>query len=271
MGNDAVFINNNGSIKSLYSIMKTCRAKSEDDNNSIRHKVLRTLTSEKINSLENVVNNIEVIMNSFDYSHFRFDVIDINTVNGLTKGKKYITRLENKWIKPDNSDLRSVYDMVLDCIFYKRDLYYPLNKLMKFELSKDNNLGYLKNILRLEIIFNGGSQMNELNEKVDLAFYAGKRLRKSILGENAEKDNQEDDNKLRSFVYRLVNLTSVGDREQFIDTVVRIYSGFNLTIPSIFKDCYVSDEMFKAISHGFILGLKYVPYKKENKEVNYDE
>lgn len=281
LGTDAVFINSNSSIRSMYSIMKTCKEKSDRKESSV-NRVMRTLTSEKISALSNIINNIEVVMNSNDYSHFKFDVIDKNIVEGLKLGKSYLSFLENKWIRADKKStiaayyargnhanelyvMISVYDMVLDHIFYKRDLYYALNMLMKFEM-KNGDFSYLMNILKLELIFNGGPQMNELNKKVDYAFVAGKSLRKSILGNDADKSDSEDDNRLRSFVYRLVNLSSVGDREQFIDTVVRIYSGFNLTIPSIFKDCYVSDEMFKAIAHGFILGLKYVPYKKENKE-----
>ena len=65
-------------------------------------------------------------------------------------------------------------------------------------------------------------------------------------------------------MYRLINLASVGDISQFMDTILRTYSGYGLTIPDIFKDCYQSEETFKAIAHGYILGLKYVKYQKDN-------
>ncbi|MDD6488289.1 MAG: Cas8a1 family CRISPR/Cas system-associated protein [Clostridia bacterium] len=284
MGSDAVFINNNSSIKDLQRVMNTCKAKTEDENGSVRRRVLRTLTSEKIDALNNVMSNIQVIMNSSDYSHFKFEVIDKDMVMKLQKGKKYLSYFENKKICFEKQDKKpvstkgknkvlkedkksvSVYDLVLDYIYEKRDLYYLLDKLLRTEIDKNGNINYLKGLLRLAIIFNGGAEMDNLNEKVNLAFLAGNNLRKAILGNDADKSDSEDDNRLRGFVYRLVNLSSVGDREQFMDTVVRIYSGFSLTMPSIFKDCYISDEMFKAIAHGFILGLKYVPYKKDNKE-----
>ena len=112
--------------------------------------------------------------------------------------------------------------------------------------------------------------MDELNKKIDFAFMSGKALRESILGKEAAKSSENgaeaDDNRLRGLVYRLVNLTAVGDCSQFIDTVIRIYAGYGLTIPTVFKDCYKSDEMFKAISHGFILGLKYAAYEKNNNK-----
>lgn len=267
MGSDAVFINNNSSIKDLQRVMNTCKAKTEDENGSVRHRVLRTLTSEKIDTLNNIMSNIQVIMNSSDFSHFKFEVIDKDMVMKLQKGKEYLSYLENKWISFDGKNINSVYDLVLDFIYERRDLYYLLDKLLRVEIGNDGNINYLKGLLRLAIIFNGGAEMDKLlNKEVDLAFLAGNNLRKAILGNDADKSDSEDDNRLRGFVYRLVNLSSVGDREQFMDTIVRIYSGFSLTMPSIFKDCYISDEMFKAIAHGFILGLKYVPYKKDNKE-----
>ena len=264
VGSEAVFINNNSSVQSLVKVMNTCKAKGEDDNNSVRHKILRTLTAEKIDMLNNVTSNVQVIMNSSNFSHFKFDVIDKNLVLNLQKGKKYLSYLENKWVAFDDKNLNSVYDMVLDYIYDRRDLYFLLDKLIKAELKKDRTLNYLKGLLRLAVIFNGGANMDDLNKKVDYAFLAGNDLRKAVLGEKANGTENEDDNKLRGLVYRLVNLSSVGDREQFMDTIIRFYSGFGLTIPPIFKDCYTSDEMFKAISHGFVLGLKYVPYKKQN-------
>lgn len=267
MKSEAVFINNNSSIKDLQRVMNTCKAKTEDENGSVRHRVLRTLTSEKIDALNNIMSNIQVIMNSSDFSHFKFEVIDKDMVMKLQKGKEYLSYLENKWISFDSKNINSVYDLVLDFIYERRDLYYLLDKLLRVEIGNDGNINYLKGLLRLAIIFNGGAEMDKLlNKEVDLAFLAGNNLRKAILGNDADKSDSEDDNRLRGFVYRLVNLSSVGDREQFMDTIVRIYSGFSLTMPSIFKDCYINDEMFKAIAHGFILGLKYVPYKKDNKE-----
>ena len=64
------------------------------------------------------------------------------------------------------------------------------------------------------------------------------------------------------------NALSVGNRDDFLETIIRVYSGKGIAIPYIFKETYGSDEMFKAIATGFILGLKYSKYQKEeNKEV----
>lgn len=170
MGSEAVFINNNISIKTLRKVMNTCRLKANDDGDSLaRRHVMRTL---------------------------------------------------------------------------------------------NHKINYLKGLLRLAVIFNGGAQeMDSLNKKVDIAFNAGRTLRISILGHDADKSESEDDNRLRGFVYRLVNLVSVGDRDQFINTVVRIYSGHGLPMPAIFKCLYgryFDDNTLKSIE----IACKYHDYGK---------
>ena len=267
MGANAVFINLNSSAFDLKRIMESQRKKTDDDtHSSIRKRIMRTFTSEKINSLENFKSNIQVIIRSPDISHFQFEVIDKQMIDKLHKGSKYLSMLEKIWIS-SGEKFSSVYDMTFDKLLNHMSLYPVIDKILKLELDKSNNINYLKGILRLEIIFYGGAIMEELSKKVNIAFQSGIELRKSILGKNADIPNAEDDNKLRGFVYRLVNLASVGDCPQFIDTVIRVYAGFGLTIPAVFKDCYKSDDMFKAIAHGFILGLKYVKFI-DNKESN---
>lgn len=266
-GSDCVFINSNGNINNLVNIMETYRVKNDIDNDEKsgrKKKLYRAFTSEKVDMLKMKLSNFQVITRNSEFSHFNFSVIDRDTIRKLNDGKKYLTNIEKIWVKINKSDsFLSVYDEVMDCIIERKSFYYLIDSIMKAELSTGNNIGYLMNVLKLQIIFNGGAEMDNLNKKVDAAFFAGRDLRTKILGNNADSPSGEDDNSIRGFVYRLVNLASVGDTSQFIDTVIRIYSGFGLTIPSVFKECYKSEEIFKAIAHGFILGLKYVKYNKE--------
>ncbi|CDF00456.1 cRISPR-associated protein CXXC-CXXC region [Ruminococcus sp. CAG:624] len=269
IGSEAVFINSNSTIETLIKIMSAqCEKIFETSNLSVRKRIMRTFTEEKIDALEKTNSNIQIILRSSNFSHFVFDVIDKDMIRNLKKGSKYLSMLEKKWVTFDSKKFISVYDNIFDMILNKHSLYPFIDKALKNEIDKSNNINYLKGVLRLEIIFNGGTSMDELNKKIDFAFMSGKALRESILGKEAAKSSENgaeaDDNRLRGLVYRLVNLTAVGDCSQFIDTVIRIYAGYGLTIPTVFKDCYKSDEMFKAISHGFILGLKYAAYEKNN-------
>lgn len=276
IGSEAVFINSNSTIETLIKIMSAQREKiSETSNLSVRKRIMRTFTEEKIDALEKTNSNIQIILRSSNFSHFVFDVIDKDMIKKFKQGSKELSKLECKKVifksydsNSNGKKILSVYDTVLDMILNKHTLYPFIDKILKNEIDKSNNIEYIQDIIYLEIIFNGGTSMDELNKKIDFAFMSGKALRESILGKEAAKSSENgaeaDDNRLRGLVYRLVNLTAVGDCSQFIDTVIRIYAGYGLTIPTVFKDCYKSDEMFRAISHGFILGLKYAAYEKNN-------
>jgi len=282
MGGDAIFINANVSVESLFRTMEEYRRKKEEaeqeekgnkGKDTVKKRLFRTLISEKIGALYEQKSNIQVIMRSEKTSHFRFDVIDKNLVQKLNDGKKYLMHLEKKYLKIETKDGKikwiSVYDMAFDCITGHRSFYGMIDTLIKRELDLERNFNYIMNIIYLQNIFYGGVEMEVLNKKVDAAFMAGKALRHSILGSDANGMAAEDDNRLRGIVYRLVNLASVGDCPQYLDSVIRMYAGYNLTIPAVFKDCYKSEEMFKAIAHGFILGLKYVKadvVKEEKKD-----
>lgn len=280
-GNDAVFINNNQSIKELYSIMNTYKLKTESNpDETYYQRLFKIFSSEKISALEHNIHNIQVIVRNGNLSHYDMKIIDNDIISKMVECQKhhYFTNIEKKYLKI-GTDFINVYNSVLDNILMRRSQYNFIDKCLKYEFSqecekKSCNYGYIKNILNIEINFNGGSAImekekkksyvNNLMTKVNIAFEVGKSMRISILGENALNDSKEKDNSLRGYVYRLINLASVGDISQFMDTILRTYSGYDLTIPDIFKDCYQSEETFKAIAHGYILGLKYVKYQKDN-------
>lgn len=280
-GNDAVFINNNQSIKELYSIMNTYKLKTESNpNETYYQRLFKIFSNEKISALEHNIHNIQVIVRNGNLSHYDMKIIDNDIITKMVECQKhhYFTNIEKKYLKI-GTDFINVYNSVLDNILMRRSQYNFIDKCLKYEFSqecekKSCNYGYIKNILNIEINFNGGSAImekekkksyvNNLMTKVNIAFEVGKSMRRSILGENALNDSREKDNSLRGYVYRLINLASVGDISQFMDTILRTYSGYGLTIPDIFKDCYQSEETFKAIAHGYILGLKYVKYQKDN-------
>lgn len=280
-GNDAVFINNNQSIKELYSVMNTYKLKTESNpNETYYQRLFKIFSSEKISALEHNIHNIQVIVRNGNLSHYDMKIIDNDIISKMVECQKhhYFTNIEKKYLKI-GTDFINVYNSVLDNILMRRSQYNFIDKCLKYEFSqecekKSCNYGYIKNILNIEINFNGGSAImekekkksyvNNLMTKVNIAFEVGKSMRISILGENALNDSKEKDNSLRGYVYRLINLASVGDISQFMNTILRTYSGYGLTIPDIFKDCYQSEETFKAIAHGYILGLKYVKYQKDN-------
>ena len=90
--------------------------------------------------------------------------------------------------------------------------------------------------------------MKEIEGKIRSARYAGISLRDYF--------GIEAGNKLRAFVYKLINALSLGNRDMFLDSVARMYSGLNKEIPDVIINVFADDESFKEIGYAYILGLK---------------
>lgn len=262
LGSDAIFINNNSSINAMCRIMRTYESKDDENLQSTnKSKFYRIFTDQKIDMLENKIYNIQVIIKSKNKEHFEINVISKDTIKKIVDCKKHLKHLERKYIKQNDSFI-SVYDEVIDNIFFKRSQYQLMHELFLYELKNNGNTNYIKDILMIEITFRGGVSMNSIKKNVDISWRAGIAMRNKLTETVQEKDI---DNSLRSLVYKLSNALSVGNCEQYLDSIIRVYSGKGIPIPYIFKECYESEEMFKAIGQGFILGLKYNDYESNNK------
>lgn len=279
-GGDAVFINNNYDIETMKKFMSTYRDKAaeKDDKKSLKSKLYRGFTEEKAEIISKKIDNLQIVFKNRNGTHYQLNIIDMDTVAKLHQGAKYLAPLEHRYLQLRPKEYLNVYDEVMDNILYRRSQDKLMEKLLKLELKSGNNTNYLYNLLGIQIIFKGGNHMDTSNKKVDIvselrdkariASSCGKAMRNILAGDVGEKDK---DNKLRGFVYKLLNDISVGNVNRFLDSITRVYSGKGLPIPGIFLNCYDSNEVFKAIGYGYILGLKYVKYEAKNKEDVRDE
>lgn len=160
IGSEAVFINSNSTIETLIKIMSAQREKiSETSNLSVRKRIMRTFTEEKIDALEKTNSNIQIILRSSNFSHFVFDVIDKDMIKKFKQGSKELSKLECKKVifksydsNSNGKKILSVYDTVLDMILNKHTLYPFIDKILKNEIDKSNNIEYIQDIIYLEII-----------------------------------------------------------------------------------------------------------------------
>lgn len=275
-GSDAIFINNNSSIKVMSNLMDTYQEKIRDaEGTSRKSKLYRIFTTEGLELIENKLENIQVIarIKTESKEYYQINIISKDLLEGFKAGKQQLQRLEKKFIPMRkesfsgyyvNNGYLSIYDSVMKDILFRKNLYPLINHLLVLGLKDNSNINYLKDILKLQFIFKGGKDMvSLLKENSDKAWQCGREMREILTKDIQEKDM---DNSLRGVVYKLNNCLSVKNREQFLDTIIRIYSGKGVSIPWIFKECYQSDEMLQAIGYGYILGLKYKKYEKGNEE-----
>lgn len=271
-GRTSVFINENGSIPTMLRIMNAYEYKQkeqseQDEKASSKSKIFRIFTTEAMNMTKESLDNIQVIVKMNGKDYYEMSVISPEIVRGFIEGKKDFEVLEKRYIKPDK-DYINIYDEVLESILAKRHLYVLMDKLLFYELKENRSIDYIWNILKLQIYFNGGEQMDKLYELAQRARNIGNEMRNELVKDSTEKDK---DNALRGLVYKLNNAVSTRDLDMFIDTIIRIYSGNGLAIPAIILECYRGDMIFQTIGRAYILGLKSSFVRKKEGTENAEK
>lgn len=282
-GANAVFININTDVERMKEMMNKYLLKDDGERVSEKSKIYRVFTSEAADMVEKGIANIQVVVKMKEHNDYDIKVISKDIVEGFriaqtndigknqnrdTDKKGILTMLEKVNVKTDNGYI-NVYDMAMECILNRRSLYYVFDSMYMLALKNGSRVNYLKNVLDLQYIFRGGNRMNDLKEKSDLAYWFGKEARKDITDTKiADKDNA-----LRGFLYRLENSLVIGDVNQYLDAIIRIYASKGMAIPSIFKEMMESEESFNAIGRGYILGLMYEKYdpSEKNEERKQEE
>lgn len=283
-GANAVFININTDVERMKEMMNKYLLKDDGERVSEKSKIYRVFTSEAADMVEKGVANIQVVVKMKEHGDYDIKVISKDIVEGFriaqtnaigknqnrdTDKKGILTMLEKINVKTDNGYI-NVYDMAMECILNRRSLYYIFDSMYMLALKNGSRVNYLKNVLDLQYIFRGGkNRMSDLKEMSDKAYNCGIYARTRLTDTKiADKDNA-----LRGVVYRLENSLTIGDVDQYLDAIIRIYSSKGMPIPGIFKEMMESEENFNAIGRGYILGLMYEKYdpSEKNEERKQEE
>ena len=99
-----------------------------------------------------------------------------------------------------------------------------------------------------------------LEERELWAIYMqGKNLLETLKNKGAE-------NKIQSVAYKLLNALKIGDTNQFMDVIMRVYMAYDLEVPSLLVKALQNKDNFYLLGYSFLNGL----LGKENKsqEVN---
>lgn len=102
--------------------------------------------------------------------------------------------------------------------------------------------------------------MSVSNKEMAFFFEQGKKI-----AERMRKNNQ--DRKISSIVYRLLNNIKIGDKYQFLDIVIRLYMAYLGKTDVDFKR-FNDDESFYPLAYSFINGLLFE--KNDKNEANIE-
>lgn len=147
---------------------------------------------------------------------------------------------------------------------------YILTEFLNSVLKKDLNYGFLYEVFRSKLDENayisnknlktlvdlflsykqkiGGKTMNLPDGSLWVMYKQGNYLSKVLKERNAE-------NKVPSIAYRLLNALKIGDRNQFMDTVMRIYMTYNLEAPKLLTKGLQDKDNFYLLGYSFVNGF----------------
>lgn len=163
-----------------------------------------------------------------------------------------------------------LYQSVVENIVARRAQYPLITRLLCLALAGGSSAGYIFNLLQIQIhsIYSDGGEKMEENVNLKRANVA-KRYGHSLRAKLTEGlSGEEKEDRLRGLVYQLLNAVSLGNRDSFLNLVLRTYSGFGMPVPDIFLSCFKSDDDFKDIGFAYLLGLKSDPFTKDGKDKN---
>lgn len=271
IGDKFVFINKNENINELISAnrknrtsIKSVQKKDEEKISSWIAKTLNVLLDEKANEL----GNIQVIARGRDENdRYTFDIISKDVLDILSDDsiQKRLTKLSlHPYIKVGKEYWNIHEDVIMNILKY-RNQYYSINKILRLALETEGLIvtaGYIYDIqLRISLKRTkdsniGGKIMNRYDVRD-----SGYELRNTLLS----LKGTSDDECLRGTTYQLLNALAVGNREHFMDIIMRIYCSTKLQVPNAFIKLFEDRETFMQYGYAFLLGFQGSHYKKTEK------
>lgn len=174
--------------------------------------------------------------------------------------------------------LNKIYDykyriQIVDHILKNKDILIDINNKIRdnFKQKIQNNVDSYyatKARMNLNMLKKGENDMNETiqanNKKLSALYNIGISTREEFI-------NKKIENKLDGYIYRMLNCIKQGDRNEFMDIVIRLHISIEKSVSPIFIESMKQEGLaFEDIGHSYLSGLASERYKKEEEE-NKDE
>lgn len=281
--NGIIFANYNNSINNLIQINKSFEQKiSEVKKIDIVNRIIEKMLELKTKELA----SIQVISKIKTNKYYSVEIISkdiLNIIHNCKKEFETLSKIRDISLFGNEKNKISIFDECLKNLFNYCNQYNLIYSIIISFLSdensnkKDNNkennkkskmsLNFLYSLLKIQIKqkYIGGYNMNnkkDINQQsqkltnAQRGRKAGYKLKKDL------GDPKEADNKIKGFIYQLLNSVQTGNRDLFFNTIIRMYISNDLPIPKILSEVSQSIDDFREIGYAFILGLKSSDYKK---------
>ncbi|MFY0935371.1 type I-B CRISPR-associated protein Cas8b1/Cst1 [Clostridioides difficile] len=185
-----------------------------------------------------------------------------------------------KFFVKENKKIQSIYDYklksnVLDLILKSKDLKHLINNTLRnivksnLESNNKSNISGLScfNVVQLRTILNnykrGVYKMDY--KKLRKIYESGCEIHDYYIDKNAK-------NKIEGITYKILNLIKVGNKNDFMQTILRIFSPSEKTPPEEILQIFVEEDLdFESVGYAFVTGLISGKYEGKDKLPNEKE
>lgn len=257
MGSDAVFINNNSSIKNLETTNNVLameldkKEKNNDNNRALSAKTV--LFNMIIESSDYIDYDVEVITKKRENDYFETLYIRKESIEVFQCIKKKIqdySYFARKYKVNDNYYI-DIQDKVIDAVLNMTNVTDIIQILLKDDNASDS-LKYsflIDKLIKVNVMITGGVDMYEEKEKcINSAKYCAFHITKNSLmsGNNS--------NKLKSYRTKLTSALVFKDYKRYCDILMQMANYLNMELDFAYN-LFVDFEENEDIAYAFVNGL----------------
>lgn len=272
------FVNMDTSVEDLFKCNENFRMMNSKDNpyEDLIYDIVDKTSKKSIWTLENIL----FIEFSADYNSKKcklnyFNISKPIAIYFKDYAKKDFEKVKDKQFKKDMVSL-ILNNKAIKTITYKnsnneKDISIAdnINTLIDIKLRNDirKNISFEYDALigtiayyKINLIRKGFDKVD--SKKIWSIFKSGQEL-------NAYYVDKDSENKIQGIAYKLLNASKAGNKNDFMDSLLRIYMSANKEVPTLFLNImHEKDLDFQTVAHAFISGFiskeKTIVKKEEN-------
>ncbi len=256
MAYEGVFINSNSSFRQLLQLN---RLKPDDSTKGPFATIINTFVMQaNQKEAENRLDNIQVIRRTKNNNgnwEYRVNILSAELLGKFKLCKKSLQQLIT--ISP------RLHRMTINEVLDGKNLYPLLYRQYRGALKDKRSLGIYFPVLCIQITMFASLDGKEKNCMTENYLWHVRRKGYDLQVGIAKRLNSKNTVTLS---YGLLNALQAGDKNRFLQLVMRQYLSMNLQVPDLFIDAIADDEKFRAVGNAFLIGLNGEEPKKKEEE-----
>ena len=255
MAYEGVFINSNSSFRQLLQLN---RLKPDDSTKGSFATIINTFVMQaNQKEAENKLDNIQVIRRTKNDNgnwEYRVNILSAELLGKFKQCKKSLQQLIT--ISP------RLHRMTINEVLDGKNLYPLLYRQYRGALKDKRSLGIYFPVLCIQITMFASLNGKEKDCMTEKYLKYVKKRGYELQAEIAKRLNGKNTVTLS---YGLLNALQAGDKNRFLQLVMRQYLSLSLPIPDLFIETITDDEAFRAIGNAFLIGLNEKQKEEETE------